>query len=512
VSRWNPQWFRRLSTELAQLPRYPPDERRAIRRALARDPVAFAMIYMRKGLRLDDETERVTFSEVHFEWARLALTWRTRNRGPQENRHAFIAPRSMGKTTWWFLILPLWAAANGHVRFAAAFAHSTSQAETHLSTFKHELDTNILLRADYPELCTPARRPTGTTVADRAGMLHAKSGFVFAGKGIDSQSLGMKVGHQRPDLLIFDDIEPDEAKYSGDLAEKRLGTVLDAILPLNIRANVVMVGTVTMPGSVMHQLVKSRDRDVVGGWVAAERIQVHHHLPILTNDDGTSRSVWPEKWPLAWLIERRDSPNPETRREYAKNYLNDPMAREGAYWTADDFKYGTLDGVTRVALFVDPAVTAHKTSDFTGLAVVGWAPTGHCVVYYAAGVRLTGSALRAHIARLLVQFDRIKRVVVEVNQGGDLWRDILHNLPTGPPEQTHSKESKEIRFAQALAIYQRGRVLHAQRFATLEEQAVAFPKAAHDDVIDAVCAGVLYFLGPPTTIRATVRTITPTAA
>lgn len=29
----------------------------------------------------------------------------------------------------------------------------------HLASFKYELDTNTLLRHDYPDLCTPARRP-----------------------------------------------------------------------------------------------------------------------------------------------------------------------------------------------------------------------------------------------------------------------------------------------------------------------------------------------------------------
>jgi hypothetical protein len=86
-------------------------------------------------------------------------------------------------------------------------------------------------------------------------MLHCGNGAIFAAKGVDSASLGMKVGNTRPDVLIFDDLEPDEARYSTALAEKRLGTFQDALLPLNIRARVVLVGTVTMPGSVTHQLV-----------------------------------------------------------------------------------------------------------------------------------------------------------------------------------------------------------------------------------------------------------------
>jgi hypothetical protein len=495
VARWDAAWFRRLDTELALLPHRSVEEQRAIRRALATDPVAFAMIYMRRHIR-SKELGTVTFAEVHYEWAQIALSWREPVTAPEQGRHAFIAPRSCGKSTWWFLILPMWAAANGVVKFTAAFASAAAQAEAHLASFKHELETNALLRADFPELCTPARKVSGGTVADRSGMLHTSSGFVFAARGVDSAVLGMKVGDQRPDLLVLDDVEPDEASYSPLLAEKRLGTVLDAILPLNIYARVALVGTVTMPGSVIHQCVKQAVGTDPEPWVAEQRIHCHYTPAILANDDGTERSVWPEKWSVEWLQSIRHT------RQYAKNYANDPMGRDGSYWNMEDFRYGELDGVTRLALFIDPIVKDRtKTSDYTGLAVVGWAPAttdvpySRCVVLHAEGVRLTGALLRQHVVRkILPAYPRVRKVVIETNQGGDLWREVFHDLP-GIKVETHTtQDSKETRFARALDFYQRFRVLHARRIPVLEEQAVSFPKGAYDDVIDAACAGVLYFL------------------
>lgn len=501
MTSWPASWFEALDEELVLLAHEGPDVQRAVRRELARDPVAFAMIYMSHHLRSPAD-KKISFSEVHFEWCRLALGWQQPTTEPRQNRHALIAPRECGKSTWWFLVLPLWAAANGIVRFAAAFASATAQAEGHLSTFKRELETNTLLQADYPELCAPARKERGGTVADRQGMLHTAAGFVFAARGVDSEILGMKVGDARPDLLILDDIEPGEAKYSPYLAEKRLGTVLDSIFPLNIYARVVMVGTVTMPGSIMHQCVKYAQGvdEGVDEWVKDERIQPHYTPAILVNDDGTRRSVWPEKWPLPFLE------SIEHTRSYAKNYANDPMGRDGSYWNKDDFRYGELAGVTKVAIFVDPAVTARKTSDFTGIAVMGRTPAGRCVVLHAEGVRLTGKPLRDHLLKLTVRFPQVKRIVVEVNQGGSLWTDVLNDMPVRVELHTVS-EAKEIRFAEALDFYQRGRVLHVCKIPMLEEQMVSFPRGAYDDIADAAVAGVLYFLAPDrrVVVKATSR-------
>jgi phage terminase large subunit-like protein len=102
---------------------------------------------------------------------------------------------------------------------------------------------------------------------------------------------------------------------------------------------------------------------------------------------------------------------------------------------------------------------------------------------------------------MLTDCDEISRVFVEVNQGGDLWKDVLHDLPVRLIVHTVS-DSKEVRFARALPHWQRGRVVHANHFGDLEDQAVAFPNGRHDDVIDAAVAGVNYFLVPQKKVRA----------
>jgi phage terminase large subunit-like protein len=84
---------------------------------------------------------------------------------------------------------------------------------------------------------------------------------------------------------------------------------------------------------------------------------------------------------------------------------------------------------------------------------------------------------------------------VETNQGGDLWRDVFAGIPGVRVRTVNSTESKDVRFATALEHWQRHRVWHSTRHATLEEQAVGFPRHAYDDVVDAAVIGVQHHLG-----------------
>ncbi|MFD1309745.1 hypothetical protein [Streptomyces kaempferi] len=466
-----------------------PEGRRTLTRL---DPLLFALVYLRHHLK--DADGHITFGDAHLDWCRAGRRWVRPPTEPAAERDAYIAPRNTGKSTWWFLLLPMWAAAHGHVRFAAAFAASATQAETHLATFKREIDNNPLLRRDFPDLCAPAKRPSGASVADTQNMYVSKSGLIFAARGIDSSSLGMKVEEKRPDLLLLDDIEPDESSYSAALAAKRRTTLIDAILPLNIYARVVICGTVTMPGSVIHQLVRAAKGVHAEAWIREEGIRAHHSLPIVERPDGTERSMWPGKWPIGYLLEIRHT------RSYAKNMANDPLAADGALWTPDDFRYPDEEGpdpVTHMMLSIDPAVTAKKSSDFTGLAVVSWsAQRQRCTVHAAWAVKLTpGPLLRDRVLAILDEFPRIGLILLEVNQGHDTWRSVLHDMPVKvkPVSQT---EPKFTRAEGVLNHYQRGRVLHARRLPELEQQMCTFPKGPNDDLVDAVGSAVRRFIPP----------------
>jgi predicted phage terminase large subunit-like protein len=409
-----------------------------------------------------------------------------------------VAPRDSGKSTWLFKILPLWAAAYRHRMFIAAFADSGTQATQHLDAFRNETEGNALLREDFPSLCTPQRRAsTLAFTGNSAKEYRAKSGFAMVARGIDTAILGMKEGDRRPDLIILDDIEKGESQYSVAQAAKRLRTVQDTILPLRLNATVLLSGTTTMSGSILDDLTRyctsggDSDGQEHASWIETDGWRPRYFPALVVDpESGEVRSCWPAKWPAQWLeAERRRNP-----RSYAKNFENQPVDENGIFFDAATFLYGTALPWSLTLLSVDPAVSKKSTSDWTGLAVVSYSRVqDKFTVRHSSKVRTGSKGLKSRVKALLQEFPDITGVLVEVNQGGDLWTDdggVFKGLDV-PVATVHQKESKEMRAERAAAEFAGGRVLFDGTFPELERQLCAFPNVVHDDDVDALTSALI---------------------
>jgi hypothetical protein len=489
------------------------------------DPLLFALVYLSHHLYSVETGDKLSFAEFHLDLLEHAKEWLEKARKPREHRNAYVAPRGCGKSTWLFLLLPVWAAAHKHVKFIVAFSDSAEQSKNHLATIRGEFDTNDLLQQDFANLCEPkVRRPGGPVgkklVASRTDMIEQANGFIMVAKGSGTAARGLKVGKLRPDLIVLDDIEPGEEKYSPTIMRHRLRWMLETVFHLNEFARVVIVGTVTAPGSIMHQLVEFElhPEENEEEWIEDQNISVHYYEPIILDDDGTERSCWPGKWTLEYLKKH------EHTKEYKKEFLNQPVSLNGTYWSDEDFTYADLPTV-RTALTIDPAVTSHANSHDTGIAIVGlWHPKAGLrlldetqvpeklqgsllspmlVVKFATRVRLSPQKLRESVLWYLEQWPEINEVVVETNQGRDTWTMVFHHMPVRV-RQTWSALPKPVRLTRLLNLYQRGKVVHARPIPRLEQQQCAYDgseRSDEPDIIDAVEIGARHFLTVPKQLR-----------
>lgn len=467
-----------LSSAMESSPHY----RRAVTET---DPIRFALTYLSHHLSSSSTGGQVSFSGFHLAMSKAARKWMR----DEARRDIWIAPRGAAKSTWHHLILPLWCIAHGHRNTFMAFSHSSAQSSTHLANIRRELAENDLLLGDFPEL----RPRRGNGASNSATTVSTQGGRTFAARGVDSGALGTKFGSERVGLLTMDDVEPDASNYSPAGKEKRLATLLNAVMPMGERNTVVqMVGTVTMHGSIMHDAVQHAEGTKRAPWIADEGFRVHYHRPILDHEDGTRSSMWPARWPLAYLE------SIEHTRSFALNFLNQPTAvGDGAHWTKALFCHDTVP-VTRRVLAVDPAVTAKAGSDFTAIAVIGADASGRRFqVDYARQFKISPQALREKVHTLCRQNPDVRDVQVECNQGGAVWEQILSPLPGGARlVEFRVSAPKHVRLAKLLSRYEAGAVVHGAPLRELEDQMLAYPSpAAHDDLCDAVANGIEHLAG-----------------
>lgn len=172
--------------------------------------------------------------------------------------------------------------------------------------------------------------------------------------------------------------------------------------------------------------------------------------------------------------------------------MNRPVNADGNFWTEQDIILNDLEEYGNTIISIDPAVTKTKISDYTGVAVLSRGDDDNIYVREALQMKVSPSELAERVAALVDIYDP-GVIYVETNQGGDLWQDVFKDIPV-KYRSVKQSVSKQIRAGKALNFYQQGKIRHTTHFPALEEQMWAFPKISHDDVLDAVVSGILYFL------------------
>jgi phage terminase large subunit-like protein len=499
--RWR-EWFSREVAPLhtPAIDTSPDYRRRVTRGSLLR----FMYVYLPHHLKMQGSSPPVcSFNPMQLAFCRAAKQWIM----PVGWREAWIAPRGAGKSTYAFLGAPLWALAHGHRSYFMAFSHTNDMALDQLANLRAELADNDLLLEDFPHLRTARRRGASDTKR-----LVVRGGGTIAAAGLGSNTVGKKSGADRPDLIVCDDIEPlEEMLPEKEKAKIELAIKAAVIGMAASYAAIMVMGTTTGYDSVVHRIAEhGRGRKHVD-WVANQQFTVRLFPAIqIDPDTGEEFSLWPERWALTdtHLGEHlRRNARGETPREFQLNYLLDPSPYgedAGSFWRDDMFVRRTsasFGGVWEHCLFVDGANTKKATSDRTAMVIVGRDPARqHAVIEYAAAFRISAEDLRKRIHRLAARKPTLRTVIVEVNNGGDLWEEMLDPPHDPLPRQLRlitdwASVSKELRVEQALQWYETDRVFHAKEFVELEREMVMFPNPKiNDDLVDALTGALRWAL------------------
>lgn len=129
----------------------------------------------------------------------------------------------------------------------------------------------------------------------------------------------------------------------------------------------------------------------------------------------------------------------------------------------------------RIVVAVDPPASSGRHADACGLVAAGIDRDG--LVHVLADESAQGLTPNGWGGRAVGLFHRLEadRVVVEVNQGGEMVRTILAGIdPAVPVAEVRATRGKWLRAEPVAALYEQGRVRHAGAFPALEDEMCDF--------------------------------------
>ena len=173
---------------------------------------------------------------------------------------------------------------------------------------------------------------------------------------------------------------------------------------------------------------------------------------------------------------------------------------DGALWTRKMFaqdRAGRVPELSRIVVAVDPPAGAGARSDACGIIVAGVVQgegPGESRAYVLEDASVQGlSPLGwAQAVAQAAERWRADRVVAEVNQGGAMVETVLRQVnPLLPVKQVYATQGKSARAEPVAALYEQGRVAHAQGLDALEAQMClmtpqGFEGAGSPDRVDAL--------------------------
>lgn len=152
---------------------------------------------------------------------------------------------------------------------------------------------------------------------------------------------------------------------------------------------------------------------------------------------------------------------------------------EGALWSLATLELAgrrEAPELDRIVVAVDPPATGRRSSDMCGIIVAGVRMEGapkEWTAWVIDDVSVAGASPSAWAHAAVGAMDKYQadRLVAEVNQGGDMVKQVLDQFdPTLPYRAVHATRSKVSRAEPVAALYEQGRVRHLPGLEALEDQ------------------------------------------
>jgi phage terminase large subunit-like protein len=134
-----------------------------------------------------------------------------------------------------------------------------------------------------------------------------------------------------------------------------------------------------------------------------------------------------------------------------------------------------VPAMRRIVVAVDPPASSREGADQCGIVAAGLGADGLLYVLADKSAPRLSPLEWASRAIALYRALEADRIVVEVNQGGEMARAVLSEVDASVPvSDVRATRGKVLRAEPVAALYEQGRVKHAGGFPELEDQMAAF--------------------------------------
>jgi predicted phage terminase large subunit-like protein len=279
-------------------------------------------------------------------------------------------------------------------------------------------------------------------------------------------------GH-RADLIVVDDVVHDQNISEGQ-REKLEEWFNQVLLPtLQPDGAMVVVGTRWHYADLYQRLIDS------GLWTVIQ------HRAMLDEEKGLA--LWPEHFPFETLMHRR--------REMGEilfgcQYQNDPCGLKGQLLKAQWIHWyepGQQPPMEEMAIYmgVDPAISKAATADYFALVVVGLDDAYTIWILETYRDRLDFPEQVQLIKSKAAQWDpgeiRIENQFYQIALVQTLMEES--GLPVVGSRATGDKTTRIVAMS---PHFENGRIRVRRDMHELEAEYLAFPRGAHDDLLDAL--------------------------
>ena len=312
-----------------------------------------------------------------------------------DRRVGIAAPRSHAKST---AVTHAYVLASALFR-ASSFIIIVSDTEPQAIQFLNDIKMELRENEDLIELFkvrSKFSKETERELICEIGEDRHKFRILARGASGGSGSVrGFKWRHKRPDLIVCDDIEDDEAVLNEERRAKFREWFFEALIPtLSDSGKIRVVGTILHFDSLLERIMpptegpglKYTRTEGLKQWSDnPDAIWTSVKYRAHTDFDDFSEILWPEKFSEKRLKTERqsyvDQGNPEG---YAQEYLNYPHAEESAFFRKQDFlpmedaDYDKHEKrLLRYYAAGDLAISQKDKRSFTAIVVGGMDDTGH---------------------------------------------------------------------------------------------------------------------------------------